>query len=167
MIKGDEDTGTSDDLLMIARYISLQVNKRKNAEQVFNSLITNLQSAILLEDETRHIVFLNRLFCEMFAIPAPPEALLGSDCSDSAEQTKGLFKDPEGFVNGIQRLLKNKQLVTGELLEMLDGRVLERDYIPIFVENIYKGHFWSYTDITAKKEARILLPAANKPTGKS
>lgn len=156
-IQGGEKTDASDDLLIIARYLNQQVNKRKNAELIFSSLITNMQSAVLLEDETRHIVFTNQHFCDMFAIPAPPAALEGMDCSDSAEQSKHIFKDPEAFVKGINTILKNKQLVTGEILELADGRVFERDYIPIFLEKKYKGHFWSYSDISEKKKSQDLI----------
>ncbi len=156
-ITGEEKSNSSDDLLMIARYLNQQVNKRKSAELIFSSLITNIQSAILLEDETRHIVFTNQRFCDMFSIPAPPLALQGADCSNSAEQSKALFKDPEVFVEGINTLLQNRELVTGEVLELADGRVFERDYIPIFLEDKYKGHFWSYTDVTEKKKAQDVI----------
>lgn len=143
----------TDDLLLITRYLGQQVSKRKNAEQVFSSLIQNLQSGILLEDETRHIVLANRLFCDMFSIPVPPEALQGADCSTSAEDTKHLFDNPETFVTHISHILSEKKLVTGEVLELVDGRVFERNYIPIFIEEKYKGHLWTYTEITQRKKA--------------
>lgn len=154
IITGDEKSSNSDDLLLITRYLNQQVNKRKDAELVFTSLITNMQSAVLLEDETRHIVFTNQHFCDMFGIPVPPVSLQGVDCSDSAEQSKHLFKDPEGFVSAIGKILSEKKLVTGEILELVDGRIYERDYIPIFLQDKYKGHFWSYTDVTSEKEAQ-------------
>lgn len=153
-ISGEEKNNNSDDLLMIARYLNQQVHKRKNAELVFTSLITNLQSAILLEDETRHIVFTNQCFCDMFAIPVHPDELQGMDCSNSAQQNKHLFKDPEAFVLSIDQLLNQKKLVTNEIMELADGRIFQRDYIPIFLEQKYKGHLWTYTDITEKKKAQ-------------
>lgn len=153
-ISGEEKNNNSDDLLMIARYLNQQVHKRKNAELVFTSLITNLQSAILLEDETRHIVFTNQCFCDMFTIPVHPDELQGMDCSNSAQQNKHLFKDPEAFVSSIDELLKQKKLVTGEIMELTDGRIFQRDYIPIFLDQKYKGHLWTYTDITEKKRAQ-------------
>ena len=36
-------------------------------------------------------------------------------------------------------------------LEMKDGRILERDYIPIFNNGVYKGHLWTYNDVTIRK----------------
>jgi PAS domain-containing protein len=76
--------------------------------------------------------------------------LIGLDCSNAAEQSKSLFKDPEGFVIGITELLINKNTKLSEHLEMADGRILERDYIPIFVLGVYKGHLWKYTDVTTR-----------------
>ena len=153
-ITGEELQNESDDLLVIARYLNQQISKRKNAEKVFTSLISNLQNAILLESETRHISYVNQRFCDMFNIPLSPEALQGADCTSSAEDTKQLFKDPEKFVADIDKLLENKILVTGEILELTDGRTFERDYIPIYIDNKYQGHLWSYSDITEKKKAQ-------------
>ena len=62
------------------------------------SLITNLDSGVLLENEHRQIVLVNEHFCQLFGILAPLSALEGADCSQSAEQSKHLFVDPEGFV---------------------------------------------------------------------
>ena len=152
-ISGEEKQIDSDDLLIIARYINQQVSKRKNAEKVFTSLITNMQSGILLEDENNEIVFTNQLYCDMFHMPATPEILQGTNCS-SGERSKHLFKYPEQFVNDLKKILSQKRLITAELLEMADGRIYERDFIPIYSENIFKGQLWSYTDITERKKAQ-------------
>jgi PAS domain S-box-containing protein len=144
-IKSDDD---SDDLLKIAELLNQQINNRKNSEKVFTSLISNMQSGILLEDETRHIVFCNQIFCNLFGIPVSPESMQGEDCSKSAEQSKNQFKSPDSFVEKIEKLLEEKKIFTGEILELADGRILERDYIPIFIENNFRGTLWSYTDVT-------------------
>ena len=148
---------TSEDLLLIAQYLDEQVNKRKNAEKVFTSLITNMNSGILLEDENRRIVFTNQLFCDLFGIPVAPEMMQGADCSNSAEQSKHWFKQPEKFVKDIAGILENKHLIHAELLEFEDGRILERDYIPIYLDKKYKGHLWKYTDITDKQKASAAI----------
>lgn len=112
------------------------------------SLLSNFQSGILLEDQNRRILYVNQQFCDLFNIPAPPEALLGMDCSNAAEQSKHLFSIPEDFVSGIKNRLQEKQQVFGERLQMADGRVLLRDFIPMWDDNRYSGHFWNYVDVT-------------------
>lgn len=149
----DNQYNESDDLLVIAQYLKQQVNQRKSAEEVFTSLINNTQSGILLENEDRKIVYVNQLFCDLFKIPIPPELLIGIDCTKSAEQSEILFKNPVEFVKQIDIILKN-QVLTSEILEFADGRILKREYIPIFIEKEYKGHLWSYTDITEKKKIK-------------
>lgn len=129
----------------------------KNTQSRLTSLIANLQSGILVEDETRHIVLTNQLFCDQFGIEAPPEALIGADCSASAEHTKHLFKDPEAFVKAIEELLENREIKVKDELEMADGRTLLRDYIPIFAEGKYLGHLWQYRDVTEEKRAEEKL----------
>lgn len=118
------------------------------------TLITNLQKGVLVEDEHRRIILVNQLFCDFFSIPAPPEMMIGLDCSQSAEQSKHLFKNPEQFVARIEELLLKQEIVIEEELEMIDGRILERDYIPIFLEGHYRGHLWKYADITEEHQIR-------------
>lgn len=153
-----EFNSIKDELLVIVDYLKNQIIKRKETEhdlsrtlQLLTTLLSNLNSGILVEDEHRKILFTNKLFCDTFSIDAQPEQLIGTDCSNSAEQTKHLFKNPESFVNRINEILQKKSAILGDILELEDGRILERDYIPIYIENEYKGHFWDYTDITEQK----------------
>lgn len=127
-------------------------DKLKESESRLANLILNLQTGILLEDENRKILLVNKCFCNMFGIDAEPEAMIGMDCSNSAEESKGFFHDSEQFVSRIDEILRNKEIVLGEELKLIDGRVLERRYIPINSDGIYKGHLWSYNDITINKK---------------
>ncbi|VXB12467.1 Histidine kinase [Flavobacterium sp. 9R] len=153
-----------DDILFISKYLNQQIEKRKNTEknllrnvELLKTLLANLRSGILVEDENRIILFTNELFCKMFAIPVSPEAMVGVDCTNSAEQSKHFFKDPEAFSEGITRILTNREVVTNELLETIDGHFYERDYIPIYIAEEYKGHLWKYTDVTQRIQNQILL----------
>jgi len=118
----------------------------------FSLLIRNLNSGILVEGADRRIVLANQLFCDLFAIRAAPELLTGTDCAGNAERTKHLFCHPEAFVARIDQLLRDGQLVTGDILELADGRVLIRDFIPVRLEGEYLGHMWRYEDVTKEKE---------------
>lgn len=133
--------------------------KLKESEERMATLIMNLQTGILLEDENRRISLTNQKFCDLFGIPAPPEVLKGADCSNAAEESKHHFLEPEKFVKGIDELLKNKTTVLAEELKLKDGRILERSYIPIYSEGIYKGHLWSYDDVTIRKRYKESLKA--------
>jgi PAS domain S-box-containing protein len=125
-------------------------NAVKTSSRLQN-LLSNFHEAVLVEDENRHIVITNQMFCDLFHIPAPPELLVGMDCSQSAEQSKALFDSPEDFVNDIATTLKNRTLVKDQVLRMTNGNILERDYIPIFIDEVYTGHLWKYRDVTESR----------------
>ncbi|MDP5157675.1 MAG: PAS domain S-box protein [Flaviramulus sp.] len=139
--------------------------KKANEEQLIESesrlstLILNLESGVLLEDENRKIVLTNKKFCEFMQIPSTPEALKGFDCSDAAEQSKFLFKNPENFVDRINQILLRKKAVLGDELIMKNGMILERDFIPIIHKYQYKGHLWKYRDVTLRRTYRKSLEA--------
>tara|TARA_R110002049_G_scaffold308910_1_gene514812 strand:- start:107 stop:1450 length:1344 start_codon:yes stop_codon:yes gene_type:complete len=141
----------------IARDIT-QENKLKDgiieSESRLKVLLGNLDRGVLLEDENRRIVLTNQKFCNLFSIPVAPDLLIGQDCSDSAEQSMHLFRNPEEFVSRIAAVVEHKEEILSEEIIMADGKILQRDYIPIFNSEVYKGHLWSYKDVTKEKHAQ-------------
>ena len=152
----------------VLKYFTIQqdISKEKafnqeiiESENRLYSLIINLQSGILLEDVNRKILIVNKKFCELFGIPVDPELLTGLDCAETAEQSKILFKNPDAFLARIDEILKQKVTVIAENIEMADGRIVERSFIPIYHGNKYDGHLWSYEDVTIKKKYQQSLEA--------
>jgi PAS domain S-box-containing protein len=131
--------------------------KLRTTASRLTTLIANIHSGVLLEDQHRKIVLANQFFCDLFNIPVPPEYLVGVDCQNSAEQSQHLFKDPQKFVSRVHEILEAHQLVIGEEVEMADGRILERHYIPIVENGEYLGHLWKYNDITDRKKSQFAL----------
>lgn len=125
--------------------------KLRESESRLSTLISNLQTGILLEDENREIVLSNQMFCDMFQIPVSPEIITGTDCSNAAEQSKHLFKESDLFVERVDQILKIKKRVDSEEIELADGQFYERDYVPIFISDQYKGHLWNYNNISERK----------------
>lgn len=155
LLGSNEPTDENESLVGLSEKIKSQVSINKVTQEelsrninLFKTLLANLQSAVLIENEERKVLFTNELFCSFFKIPAAPDQVVGMDCSESARQSMGLFKAPEEFVSRIDTLLKDRKPVYNEVLETVEGRILERDYVPIFIDEIYKGHFWKYTDVT-------------------
>lgn len=146
--------------VVVARDVSEQRKIRENHEIErlrLNVLINNMPQAILLEDEQRRIIKVNKEFCNLFSIPAEPNSLIGVDCSTSARESKHLFENSDDFERQIDRVLKNKKLETHHFLKMLNGKVLLRDFIPIKKQGHYLGHMWMYHDMTVMEQKDFLL----------
>ncbi len=114
-------------------------------------LMNNIKSGILFENEHQKVVLANKVFCEMFDIQLQPEAMVGMDYKGGAEQNKHLFENPDFYEQRIAQILKQRVPVYSDALFLTDGRTIERDYIPIIVQDKYKGHLWMYNDVTARK----------------
>ncbi len=111
-------------------------------------LVRYLQAGILVEDAQRKVAITNPYFCQIFGLEVHPDTLIGSDSAQLCAAFAGLFCDSDEFLGRIQSHLYKRQPVLSETLKLLDGRVFERDYLPILEEGHYLGHFWVYRDIT-------------------
>lgn len=143
------------------------ITERKQAEKKLqeaslrlSSLIQNLQAGILVEDEHRQIVLVNQQLCDLFNIKQPPEKLLGISCGEMAEQFGALFQNPEKFISRVEETLQRRRAIVGEEIVLKDGRIFERDYVPIFADADYQGHLWQYRDICDRKQAEAQLKSS-------
>lgn len=155
-----QNENTVTELVAVARDISnikATEDTLITTQKRLSTLITNFQKGVLVVDENGEIVLVNQQFCDIFKIEAPPELLIGMDYSNSVEQTKYLFKNPNIFLSRTQKILDKKRLIVDENIQMADGRILLRTYIPIFLEKHYRGHLWEYHDITEQYNARELM----------
>ena len=132
-------------------------DKLIESENRLASLILNLDSGIVLEDENRKIVLTNKKFCEMFHIPDTPESLSGRDCA--YQYTKKMFADPKAYLKRSRYIYENKTIVLGDELTMVDGKILERDFLPITTNNESQGYLWTFTDVSIKRKYRKSLEA--------
>jgi PAS domain S-box-containing protein len=133
------------------------IENLRNSQSLLALLIDNLKSGILLEDENRRLVVTNNSFCSMFGIPARPSEMIGADCQEAFKQVEFLFTNPEEANSRIHQIITEKQVVLSEEIPMNFGQYFERDYIPLFVDEKFKGHLWKYNDLTERKNQEKTL----------
>jgi len=129
----------------------------RESESRLRILIERFPGGVLVEDGERNVVLTNQDFCDIFSIPVKPEALIGSNCRDSATQLKTIFANPDAFVQRVEDILTQTQPVFDEVIHMADGRILERHYIPVHLDDNMAGHIWIYRDITKRKNQEAHL----------
>ncbi|MGP0005806.1 MAG: ATP-binding protein [Acidimicrobiales bacterium] len=129
-----------------ARARLLEANER------LSTLIGSLHIAALVEDTDRAIVLTNEAFVDLFEVPGPPDKLIGRTLAALGPELTRRFGDPTRVPgpDRVARILRERRRVVGDRIAMQDGRVLERDYVPIFVDHEYRGHLWLFRDISAQ-----------------
>jgi len=137
---------------------SPEIGEKNNTEiqlldltAIIKELLQNISSGILVEDEQKKIILVNVEYCNMFNIKERSIDFIGADFSKYTELSKSMFADPINFEKRISEILTSNIAVKGEELHLLDGRILERDFIPVFIKEEYHGSFWKYSDITERK----------------
>ena len=126
------------------------------------ALVADLGAGVLVEDEHRRIALVNEDFCSMFGIPAPPAALVGTDCSNAAAQSKELFADPGAFLARVDVVLARGEPARGDILPLADGRVFERDFTPLRADGVELGYVWVYRDVTSREHEAAELARSDR-----
>ncbi|MBI2429565.1 MAG: PAS domain S-box protein [Ignavibacteriales bacterium] len=119
-----------------------------------SALIQNLQSGILVVNEEKKIVLINERFRLIFGVKTHLAELLSSDWDPLNEEIKKSFSNPDQFGERTDEILRDRHIVVREELRLNDGRILERDFIPIVIEGEYKGHLWQFHDVTTVRRAQ-------------
>ena len=124
----------------------------KQRTAFLEALINVSKDGIGVVDEKGRIVLRNRRLAETLRIP--PEAIDDNDIRKEREYLKGLVKDPERYVEGIEYLYAHKDETILDEFEFTDGAVVERYTSPVQgPDGTYYGRIWMVRDITERKKA--------------
>lgn len=126
------------------------VHMSNQAVPAFWALSQSYTDGLLVENLDRQVMIVNTAFCAMFGLSADPTELRGVDCRVALARAADIFLDAPAAIERIQQIATEQVLVRNEQLETKDGRVLERDYLPMYVGGTYRGHMWLYRDITER-----------------
>jgi PAS domain S-box-containing protein len=107
--------------------------------------------AILVVDAGGRMVNFNRRFVDLWGIP---EAVAESrDESQALASVLDRLSDPAAFVKKVMSVYAQPAAPSHDLLEMKDGRLIERDSLPQVVEGKTVGRVWSFRDVTERRQA--------------
>jgi len=154
------ESGTND-LADILQHLKKEIHKKETAQQDllsanmrFSTLLQNSNAAVMVEDENGIVLLTNQDYCDLVCPGKTPSVIIGQKSADTKEKFKRLTKYPDRFEAGIVQNQLKKRLVTNEIIELTDGRMLERDFIPVIINQQHRGQLWKYRDVTAEKQSQ-------------
>jgi PAS domain S-box-containing protein len=124
------------------------------------ALIASLHEGVLVEDRDRTVQLVNQQFCDLFSVDVSPDELVGVDCAELAAEVTPFVDEPTGFDRRLDEILGERKRIVGERVRLYDGRVMERDFVPIEIDGTYWGHLWKYRDVTESERREAELRAA-------
>jgi PAS domain S-box-containing protein len=166
-VVGEDLTGLPEVAAVLVRADDVTQDRERarrlaDATAQMRALIDNIGAAVLLEDDTRHVLVANDVLVDLFGLPRTADELVGTDCSQAAHTVKHLFADPERFAAAADQRVRQGYPIIGEQLTLADGGTLERDYLPIESAGRHVGHLWVYRDITQHIAQRQMLTDQNR-----
>ncbi|GGG46699.1 hybrid sensor histidine kinase/response regulator [Hymenobacter glacieicola] len=101
------------------------------AQHRLDQLVSHLQEGVLLTDEAGHIALINDRFCELWELEESASYWLGRPWQDLTTILMPLTMDPGSFAQAVHSKRQQGAPVFNDPVELADGRVLERDFMPI------------------------------------
>lgn len=122
-----------------------------------STLVSSLPRPTLLTNEQMEIIAVNQQFCDLFHLADIPEEMAGKKTTLYMPHL-GLA-DMESFKKRVLELYESKAAADNDMFHLKDGRIILRDHRPIFFNEHFIGHLWSYSDETEKIRTNELLKA--------
>ena len=96
-------------------------------------------------------MLVNDYFCDLFEISAPSAELTGASAVPVIARARTWLRIRIGFCCALGHIAAARELVTDEEIMLADGRIYDRDYVPVLVRQEWHGQLWMYWDVTERR----------------
>jgi signal transduction histidine kinase/GAF domain-containing protein len=157
----DDETKLLDELAMDIGF-ALEVNRReedrRKAEEelrwrtaFFEAQVDSAQDGVLVVDSKGEKILQNQQLNILLKLPQ--EVFENPDFAERIEFLTGWVKSPDQFFEKVQFLLSHPEEISRDIVELLDGTILERSSSPVIdkAKNHY-GRIWTFRDITERRQ---------------
>jgi PAS domain S-box-containing protein len=119
--------------------------------QRLKEMIQHLPMGAVAIDENDTILHFNDRFCMLFKLKASQAELIGKPGHELRVAIKAGSLHPKLYIQQLEDTIAQRKACLGVEIQLKDGRVIARDFIPIYDHEIYRGHLLLYRDITQEK----------------
>ena len=142
--------------------ISERTRVARELEESLSCLQATLEASadgILVVDGQRRIAHYNARFVDMWGLPA--SVIDAGDSNRCLAFAIEQIKDREAVLDRVKVIYETPDVDSDDVLELLDGRVVERYSRPLRVGGGYAGRVWTFRDVTERRKIeRELLVSA-------
>ena len=117
------------------------------------AVVAELAEGVLVESAQGTVALVNPAFCGLFGLDRDAAELIGADVRVVMAAVAEWFADPIAHLDRIDAITWAGQTVRRERLVLVDGRCLERDYVPIRGAGAVPRHAWIHRDMTREAAA--------------
>ena len=142
--------------------VGVDITERKRIESTLEEFLSlqratfeSIADGILAVDRIGHITSYNQQFVDMFSLSS--EVLSMPDYALRLEFLAEQMLDPQDFMQRSRDFYYHPETESYDLLELVDGRVIERYSRPQKLSDQIIGRVWSFQDITARVNAEKAL----------
>jgi PAS domain S-box-containing protein len=129
---------------------------------LLDALIANIQDGVMAESEEGVITVANAAFCRMFGVGAPA-TIIGSSAAGLREQLwQSLVPDADRYRRLTAELKRLRRPDVGFEIALTDGRILDRDYVPVPGPDGTTVHMWHYRDVTQRRSLEFKLRESSR-----
>ncbi|MCE3282154.1 MAG: sensory box histidine kinase/response regulator [Chitinophagaceae bacterium] len=123
-------------------------------------VVDNLPYAVLLENGRQELIAVNNAFYRLFDLKAGSASHSGANTDELLQQCACI--DWTSYSHRAQTLRKQKKAAQKEVIKLTDGRLLLRDYLPVWQEGVFTGHMWTFVDETERIKSEAALQEQRK-----
>jgi PAS domain S-box-containing protein len=121
-----------------------------SSQRLLSAVVDRIGVGVVL-DEDKRIRLANDTLCRIFGAGVDAASLVGLDCDEAIAGAAQLFREPEAFLERTREQKAGWDAVDGELLELVDGRILERGFMPLELPGGRRGNLFTYRDVTERQ----------------
>lgn len=129
--------------------------KRDESLSILEATLESIDDAILVTDLNRNWILKNKQFTDLWKFPN--EILGNKEPGSALNYVRNQSKNPEEFSNQLNILFEHNDCRSFDIIELIDGRIIERFSIPQILNGDVIGRIFSFHDITEKIKSDTII----------